>query len=75
MATHIASRYYCRCPDIYLLLLLLPQAKSGLYEFDDQADDVGIEGVRFKRIIMDDTGLLPKVREAVTDGQARSLLY
>ncbi|KAG1659263.1 hypothetical protein FOA52_008192, partial [Chlamydomonas sp. UWO 241] len=43
-------------------LLRHPKAKSGLYEFDDKADDAGIEGVRFKRIIMDDTGLMPKSR-------------
>lgn len=29
------------------------QCKSPLYEFDDKADDPGILGVRFKRLIMD----------------------
>lgn len=43
-------------------LLRHPKCKSGLYEFDDLPDDVGIEGVRFKRVIMDDTGLMPKNR-------------
>ena len=43
-------------------LLRHPKAKSPLNEFDDQADDQGIIGVRFKRVIMDDTGLLPKSR-------------
>ena len=43
-------------------LLRHPKCKSGLYEFDDEADDAGIVGVRFKRIIMDDTGLMPKSR-------------
>ena len=43
-------------------LLRHPKCKSGLFEFDDEADDAGIVGVRFKRIIMDDTGLMPKNR-------------
>lgn len=43
-------------------LLRHPKCKSGLYEFDDEADDAGIVGVRFKRIIMDDTGPMPKSR-------------
>lgn len=43
-------------------LLRHPKCKSGLYEFDDVADDAGIVGVRFKRLIMDDTGALPKDR-------------
>jgi 2-oxoglutarate dehydrogenase E1 component len=34
-------------------LLRHPDAKSGLWEFDDKADDKGILGVRFKRLIMD----------------------
>ena len=34
-------------------LLRHPEAKSGLWEFDDKADDKGILGVRFKRLIMD----------------------
>ena len=42
-------------------LLRHPKCKSGLYEFDDEADDAGIVGVRFKRLIMDDTGIVPKV--------------
>eukprot|EP00798_Chlamydomonas_sp_ICE-L_P027387 gene27387-4689_t len=43
-------------------LLRHPKAKSGLWELDDQPDDAGIVGVRFKRLIMDDTGLSPKSR-------------
>lgn len=35
-------------------LLRHPEAKSGLWEFDDVADDKGILGVRFKRVIMDE---------------------
>jgi 2-oxoglutarate dehydrogenase E1 component len=35
-------------------LLRHPQAKSGLWEFDDKPDDKGILGVRFKRLIMDE---------------------
>jgi 2-oxoglutarate dehydrogenase complex dehydrogenase (E1) component-like enzyme len=34
-------------------LLRHPKAKSQLLEFDDQADDPNIVGVRFKRLIMD----------------------
>ena len=34
-------------------LLRHPQAKSPLAEFDEVADDKGIVGVRFKRVIMD----------------------
>jgi 2-oxoglutarate dehydrogenase E1 component len=34
-------------------LLRHPKAKSKLLEFDDQADDPNILGVRFKRLIMD----------------------
>ena len=34
-------------------LLRLPECKSGLWEFDEIADDAGIQGVRFKRVIMD----------------------
>lgn len=37
-------------------LLRHPKCKSALLEFDDVADDAGIVGVRFKRVIMDDTG-------------------
>lgn len=37
-------------------LLRHPRCKSPLYEFDDQPDDANIVGVRFKRVIMDDTG-------------------
>ncbi|KAK9832587.1 hypothetical protein WJX81_001617 [Elliptochloris bilobata] len=36
-------------------LLRHPAAKSGLWEFDDLPDDKGIEGVRFKRLIMDES--------------------
>ena len=36
-------------------LLRHPEAKSGLWEFDDVADDKGILGVRFKRVIMDES--------------------
>lgn len=43
-------------------LLRHPKVKSGLWELDDQPDDAGIVGVRFKRIIMDDTGIVPKSR-------------
>ena len=43
-------------------LLRHPKAKSPLAEFDDVPDDAGIVGVRFKRVIMDDAGLLPKSR-------------
>ncbi|MEW5306228.1 MAG: hypothetical protein WDW36_008709 [Sanguina aurantia] len=43
-------------------LLRLPAAKSNLDEFDDVPDDAGIVGVRFKRLIMDDGGLMPKNR-------------
>lgn len=43
-------------------LLRLPKCKSFLWEFDDVPDDAGIVGVRFKRLIMDDTGVLPKSR-------------
>lgn len=34
-------------------LLRHPAARSPLNEFDDKPDDVGIQGVRFKRVIMD----------------------
>lgn len=43
-------------------LLRHPQCKSFLWEFDDIPDDAGIKGVRFKRVIMDDKGILPKAR-------------
>eukprot|EP00197_Chlamydomonas_leiostraca_P002032 CAMPEP_0202857420 /NCGR_PEP_ID=MMETSP1391-20130828/366_1 /ASSEMBLY_ACC=CAM_ASM_000867 /TAXON_ID=1034604 /ORGANISM="Chlamydomonas leiostraca, Strain SAG 11-49" /LENGTH=1038 /DNA_ID=CAMNT_0049536215 /DNA_START=20 /DNA_END=3136 /DNA_ORIENTATION=- len=43
-------------------LLRHPKCKSPLDEFDDHAEDAGIVGVRFKRLIMDDTGVLPKSR-------------
>lgn len=43
-------------------LLRHPKCKSPLWEFDDEADDAGIVGVRFKRLIMDDTGIMPKSR-------------
>ncbi|GIL90737.1 hypothetical protein Vretimale_15815 [Volvox reticuliferus] len=43
-------------------LLRHPMCKSPLREFDDMPDDANIVGVRFKRVIMDDTGLLPKDR-------------
>lgn len=43
-------------------LLRHPKCKSGLFEFDDLPDDAGIEGVRFKRVIMDDCGTMPKSR-------------
>lgn len=43
-------------------LLRHPKAKSALWEFDDVPDDAGIVGVRFKRLIMDDTGIMPKSR-------------
>jgi len=43
-------------------LLRHPKCKSPLYEFDDLPDDAGIVGVRFKRLIMDDTGAMPKTR-------------
>jgi 2-oxoglutarate dehydrogenase E1 component len=43
-------------------LLRHPKCKSDLAEFDDAAEDAGIVGVRFKRVIMDDTGLMPKSR-------------
>jgi 2-oxoglutarate dehydrogenase E1 component len=36
-------------------LLRHPLAKSPLSDFDEKADDVGIQGVRFKRLIMDET--------------------
>ena len=36
-------------------LLRHPAAKSPLSDFDDLADDVGIQGVRFKRLIMDES--------------------
>ena len=36
-------------------LLRHPQAKSPLAEFDEVADDKGIIGVRFKRLIMDES--------------------
>ena len=36
-------------------LLRLPQAKSPLAEFDEIPDDKGIVGVRFKRVIMDES--------------------
>lgn len=35
-------------------LLRHPAARSPLSEFDDKADDMGIQGVRFKRLIMDE---------------------
>lgn len=44
-------------------LLRHPKCKSALAEFDDVPDDQGIVGVRFKRLIMDDTGIMPKSRE------------
>mmetsp|Transcript_25969 Transcript_25969/g.61743 ORF Transcript_25969/g.61743 Transcript_25969/m.61743 type:complete len:1026 (+) Transcript_25969:173-3250(+) len=34
-------------------LLRHPMAKSPIWEFDDLPDDAGIQGVRFKRLIMD----------------------
>ncbi|GBF89902.1 hypothetical protein Rsub_02606 [Raphidocelis subcapitata] len=43
-------------------LLRHPKCKSDLDEFDDVPGDHGIVGVRFKRVIMDDRGLLPKSR-------------
>ncbi|KAF8071292.1 ogdh [Scenedesmus sp. PABB004] len=43
-------------------LLRHPKCKSPLSEFDDVPDDQGIVGVRFKRLIMDDAGLMPKSR-------------
>lgn len=43
-------------------LLRHPKCKSPLSEFDDVPDDAGIVGVRFKRVIMDDAGLMPKNR-------------
>jgi hypothetical protein len=43
-------------------LLRHPKCKSPLSEFDDVPDDAGIVGVRFKRVIMDDAGLIPKNR-------------
>lgn len=50
-------------------LLRHPQARSPLNEFDDRPDDKGIEGVRFKRVIMDekatDRSPNPPVDEAV----------
>jgi 2-oxoglutarate dehydrogenase E1 component len=35
-------------------LLRLPEARSPLFEFDDEADDKYIKGARFKRLIMDE---------------------
>lgn len=35
-------------------LLRLPEARSPLTEFDDEADDIFIKGARFKRVIMDE---------------------
>lgn len=46
-------------------LLRHPKCKSPLAEFDDQADDKGIVGVRFKRLIMDDQGIMPKVKHCL----------
>lgn len=43
-------------------LLRHPKCKSFLWEFDDVPDDAGIVGVRFKRLIMDDAGIVPKSR-------------
>lgn len=43
-------------------LLRHPDCKSFLWEFDDIPDDHGILGVRFKRVIMDDKGIMPKSR-------------
>lgn len=43
-------------------LLRHPKCKSPLTEFDDVPDDQGIVGVRFKRLIMDDQGIMPKSR-------------
>ncbi len=43
-------------------LLRHPKCKSPLTEFDDVPDDAGIVGVRFKRVIMDDAGAMPKSR-------------
>ena len=36
-------------------LLRLPECKSPLAEFDEVPDDKGIVGVRFKRLIMDES--------------------
>jgi 2-oxoglutarate dehydrogenase E1 component len=36
-------------------LLRLPEARSPLFEFDDDSDDKYIKGARFKRLIMDDS--------------------
>uniref|UniRef100_A0A7S0YTI5 2-oxoglutarate dehydrogenase, mitochondrial n=1 Tax=Polytomella parva TaxID=51329 RepID=A0A7S0YTI5_9CHLO len=44
-------------------LLRHPACKSPLSDFNDQSDDAGIIGVRFKRVIADDTGIMPKGRE------------
>jgi 2-oxoglutarate dehydrogenase E1 component len=41
-------------------LLRHPLCKSPLKEFDDMPDDANIVGVRFKRVIMDDTGAAPR---------------
>jgi len=50
-------------------LLRHPKAKSPLFEFDDLPDDANIQGVRFKRLIMDksstDRSPSPPVQDAV----------
>jgi len=43
-------------------LLRHPACKSYLWEFDDIPDDEGIKGVRFKRVITNDKGIIPKNR-------------
>eukprot|EP00210_Caulerpa_lentillifera_P004773 g4557.t1 len=48
-------------------LLRHPSCTSYLWEFDDIPDDVGILGVRFKRVIMDDKGIMPKSRSPNPD--------
>lgn len=43
-------------------LLRHPDCISFLWEFDDIPDDAGVRGVRFKRVIVDEIGILPKLR-------------
>jgi 2-oxoglutarate dehydrogenase E1 component len=54
-------------------LLRHPAAKSDLDEFDDEASDANIQGVRFKRLIMD-SGASDRSAEPPTQPEVKRLL-
>lgn len=56
-------------------LLRLPQAKSPLAEFDEVPDDHGIVGVRFKRVIMDESATDRSATHERTESKARHLRF